>query len=212
MRPLGILGGAMSGAAPGAPNGSSAAILGFTNVTTFTAAGTSAWTVPAGVTSCFVEVFGAGAGGSGSGGDGYPSYGGGYSAKHVAGLSPGASVSVTVGAGGAGSSGSGAGGGTSSFGVHLSATGGASGFSGPAGAGIGGDINISACQNNHIITGTYANGGSGAPAGLFWRGGMGGRSSTTASGGAGLQPGGAGGNGASATGGNGAPGMVIIYW
>lgn len=212
MRPLGILGGAMSGAAAGAPNGASAAILGFANVTTFTVAGTSTWTVPAGVTSCFVEVFGAGAGGGGSGGDIYPSYGGGYSAKHVAGLSPGASVSVTVGAGGAGASGNGTTGGTSSFGAYLSATGGAGGFAGPGGTGIGGDINISSNQNNLVGTSTYPNGGPGAPAGLFWRGGLGGKSSTTANGGTGLQPGGAGGTGVYANGGSGAPGMVIIYW
>lgn len=207
MRPLGMLGGAMSGSPPAAGGGGSSPLIGFTNVQTFTAAGTTSWTVPAGVTACFVEIWGGGAGGNGVSGSGAPCYGGGYAARHVTGLVPGSSISVTVGAGGAGSSSTGSTGGTSSFGAYASATGGAAAA---PGNGSGGEINIASVFQDGGGTANNLT-GPGAPGGLFWKGGRGGVCGST-NGGNGYQPGGAGGNGQTGTGGNGAPGMVIIYW
>ena len=97
----------------------------------FTSSGT--FTVPAGVTSLEVEVYGGGAGGAGASGSGgvSPTGGaGGYGRTILSGLTPGASITVTIGAGGAGSSGSvgtgsaGANGGTTTFGTYATATGG----------------------------------------------------------------------------------------
>lgn len=207
MRPLGILGGAMSGSPPPAGGVGLSPVIGFTNVQTFTAAGTNSWTVPAGVTACFVEIWGGGAGGNGVGGSSSPCYGGGYSARHVTGLVPGSSISVTVGAGGAGASGNGATGGTSSFGAYASATGGAYNA---AGNGSGGEINIASVFPDG--GGSVDNlAGPGASGGLFRIAGRGGKTGAT-NGGDGCQPGGSGGNGQNGTGGNGAAGMVIIYW
>ncbi|WP_231849103.1 hypothetical protein [Paramagnetospirillum magneticum] len=183
------------------------AVLFFSGAQTFTTAGTSIWTVPTGVTSCFVELWGAGSGGNGlTGSSGCP-YGGGYAARHVNGLTPGSSVSVTVGAGGLGSGGTGGVGGTSSFGTYVSATGGVAHIS--PGIGSGGEINI-ASQPGEMGTGRRS--GSAAPGGLFWKPGSGGQHSDTVNGTNGNQPGGAGGNGYNTAGGNGATGMVIVYW
>jgi hypothetical protein len=198
----------MSGAPPA--TGGVAPLMGFANAQTFTAAGTTSWTIPAGVTACFVEMWGGGAGGGGGGGTGEPGYGGGYAARHVTGLVPGSSISVTVGSGGAGDGGNGGTGGTSSFGAYLSATGG--GGSTTPGNGIGGEINIPSRKITYVNGTSTRNGGEGAPGGLFWKGGMGGNGTTTGTGGPGSQPGGAGGVGYVGGGGNGAAGMVIIYW
>lgn len=137
---------------------------GFANMQVFTSSGT--FTVPAGVTKVKVTVVGGGGAGGGvvntgtrgGGGGG----GGGASIKIVSGLTPGSTVSVTVGTGGTGvSNGNGNAGGTSSFGAHCSATGGAGGaanqnvgidawftgtfsfVSASSGAGSGGDLNVS---------------------------------------------------------------------
>jgi hypothetical protein len=102
----------------------------------FTSSGT--WSKPSGIATVRVQLVGSGAGGRNWG----PAGGaGGYSEK-VVDVSSIASVSVTVGAvpstGGAGN--------TSSFGSHLSATGGAipsgAGNGGLGGTGTGGNINI----------------------------------------------------------------------
>lgn len=98
------------------------------NQQTFLSSGT--FTVPAGVTSVRVKVFGAGGGGNGvnTGGgisEGGWGGGGGIAEATVSGLTPGGTVTVTVGTGGSGTHNATAGtGGTSSFGSYVSATGG----------------------------------------------------------------------------------------
>lgn len=123
------------------------------------------WTKPAGLKYIEVEVQ-AGGGGGGyrtPGGGGSPYYssggGGGYSKKTIASETLGATEAITIGVGGTGSTGSSAtDGGTSSFGSHLSATGGKTGIlndaynSGRGGVGSGGDINITG-QSGYISGG-----------------------------------------------------------
>ncbi len=119
---------------------------GLKSVQTFTSSGT--WTKPAGVNKVIVElVGGGGAGGFGaSGGAGA----GGYSKKFISsGL--GSTETVTIGAGGlATGAGNGNNGGSTSFGSHLSATGGqgggGSGFEG--GIGSNGNINLRGERGN----------------------------------------------------------------
>lgn len=84
-----------------------------------------------------VEVQGGGSGGSG-GAIGYSGSSGGYAMKKILASALASSVTVTVGAGGAASGN----GGTSSFGSHVSATGG-SWTTGAGGTGSNGDINVS---------------------------------------------------------------------
>jgi hypothetical protein len=72
------------------------------NTVTYYSAGTTSWSVPAGVTSITIQTWGAGGGGgtnngSGSGGNG----GGGGYAKGVVTVTPGDSISIAVGSGGA---------------------------------------------------------------------------------------------------------------
>lgn len=69
----------------------------FKNMITFTNVGASSWTVPAGVTSIWVEAWGGGGGASGNGSGG----GGGYSTAIFT-VIPAGSVSYTVGGGGNG--------------------------------------------------------------------------------------------------------------
>jgi hypothetical protein len=110
------------------------------------------WTKPAGLKYVIVEVQ-AGGGGGGAAWDSETASGGGgggYSKKIIGASSLGATETVTVGAGGAGGvdSGHGSAGGTSSFGVHCSATGGGGGNGGgnfggaDGGVGSNGDLNI----------------------------------------------------------------------
>lgn len=118
----------------------------------FTANGT--WTKPAGLLYIKVTTVGAGGGGSSGGGWTRSGAGGGMSVKYIQAASLGATETVTVGAGGAGGAGgvggqNGSAGGTTSFGAHCSATGGAGGLWNTAfgtvagGTGSGGDINLS---------------------------------------------------------------------
>lgn len=118
----------------------------------FTSSGT--WTKPSNLLYIKVTVVGAGGGGSSGGGWTRSGAGGGMSIKYIQAASLGATETVTVGAGGAGGAGgvggqNGSAGGTSSFGSHCSATGGAGGFWNTAfgtvsgGTGSGGDINLS---------------------------------------------------------------------
>lgn len=107
------------------------------------------FTVPAGVSTVRVRLWGGGGYNAGSGG--------GFALKTIYGLVPGAAITVTVGAAPNST------GGTSSFGSYVSATGGSSG-SGSGGTGVGGDINT---------TGGAGDGaGSGGSASLFGNGGV----------------------------------------
>jgi hypothetical protein len=86
------------------------------SIVAFYSSGT--FTVPTGITQCYVHVISGGAGAASSGNI-YAGRGG-YALARITGLTPGDSITVTVGAGGA----SGVDGGTSSFGSFVSCTGG----------------------------------------------------------------------------------------
>lgn len=186
----------------------------------FTSTGT--WTVPGGVVSARVRVWGAGGGGAGSTGTnaGGGAGGGGYAEMIVTGLTPGSNHTITVGvAGGAGTSGGGAGGngGNSSFDSTVVATGGSggegSGGSTPYAGGGGGTGTTGTIQ----MAGGHGNGG-GSPSmpmgGASPMGGAGGAASS-GEGSPGAFPGGGGaGWGANTTGAGraGAGGYVVIDW
>lgn len=183
------------------------------NIQAFTTSGT--WTQPAGVTTVYVKVWGAGGAGgaatsnpsSGGGGGG-----GGYTEGLVAVTTD---VTVTVGTGGAGGGGTGATGGTSSFAGTTTpqATGGAGGVAndgagGAGGVGSTGTINLTGQKGSYgSIAGT---GGDGAG------GGGGGRIIVGSIGQAGNIPGGGGGGGDNTgslrNGAAGADGLVIVYY
>jgi len=178
-----------------------------TAVTVFTASGT--WTKPAGLDHLVVEVWGGGGNGGSSGGSGGSANGGGgggaggYAAKRIAAA---ALANETVTVGGAG--------GTSSFGAHASATGGANGVDsggsgGAGGSGSGGEVNFTG-QGGQAgnSTGTAGLGRGGVGGGL-----AGGRSVSTGTGGAGSAPGGGGGGGSSgaSSGGAGGAGLVVVW-
>lgn len=111
------------------------------------------FTVPDGVTAVRARLWGAG--GAHDGG------GGGFAIKEITGLTPGASIAVTVGECPDNNSD----GGSSSFGAHLSATGGSNGDTGDGsgGTGTGGDFNSTG--------GTGGSSGGGGAAGVFGDGG-----------------------------------------
>lgn len=181
------------------------------SVVTFTSSGT--WTKDAGLKYVVVEVVGAGGGGgkpsvSDTGGGGG---GGGYARKLIAASSLGATETVTVGAGGTGTTSPGGTGGTTSFGAHVSATGGAGGVNGGSGgaggAGASGDINITG----------QGGGGGAASSSLAGTGGssvLGGGGLAEVGGGVGVQGGNYGGGGSGGqnnnNGGSGAGGIVIV--
>jgi hypothetical protein len=207
----------------------------------FTSNGTWTPSTP-NVRAVLVEVIG---GGGGSGGcaatiageraESACGGGGGFSRKFItSGLGP--SESVTVGVGGTGGSAglnAGGTGGTSSFGSHLSATGGVGGgggnntggtttsFGGAGGTGSGGDLNISGGDGSPGVVRL----GSGTTPAQIWRVESGGTvysapQKTGASNSSGLVGFFPGGGGSSATsepsqsaraGSSGAPGVVIVY-
>jgi hypothetical protein len=205
--------------------GKTVAQAGYGNRQIFSASGT--FTVPAGVTRVFVEVWGGGGGGGGgdtgaivsaSGGGG-----GGYANKIIAGLLPGTTVSVTIG--GAGTPGAGASGGsiggtggTSSFGAHCSATGGAGGdgrvisgntstFGNPGGAGgAAGQMSFDGAQGDTSGAGGAGARGAGGGAGVRTKGDV------AQAGVGGGTPGGGGSGGIAYGGGWGGAGMVIVWW
>jgi len=188
-------------------------------VVTFTASGT--WTKRPGLKYIRVRLVGGGGGGSGCSSDNEGSAGGsggGYSEKVIVASDLASTVAVTIGAGGtAGPSGSpraGGDGGTTSFGSHCSATGGAGSNAhdtGAGGIGSGGDINIDGGQGGFPDT-SYSGSESTAKRGF---GGASMLSGTVASG-AGQNYGGGGSgvdtpNGGSASAGYaGAAGIVIV--
>ena len=180
---------------------------------------TQTWTVPDGVTSVNVFLFGGGGGGGSNahsegeelakGGGG----GGGYMAKSTLTVTPKQSISITIGAGGA----VGQAGGTTSFGSLLSARGGSAGenarvdgthgYGGKGGdGGSGGAGSIGTYLNYRVNCGAGGNGAQfGGGAGSYEAkggnggtygggGGAGGSYSGSSSGGTGGQYGGAGGN------------------
>lgn len=115
------------------------------------------FTVPAGITSIAVRIFGGGGGGSVYGGGG-----GGHMAYGEFAVTPGQQIPVTIGLGGS----SGAAGGTSSFGTLLSAAGGSAGSingGGSGGSGGGGTVG-----------GNGSYGGGGGSEGIGQNGGNGG--------------------------------------
>lgn len=192
-----------------------------------TASGT--WTKPAGINLVKVTVVGGGGGGAGghiasvhecgTGGGGA-----GAAIKYID-VSAISSETVTVGAGGGGSTGrvNGSAGGTSSFGAHCSATGGAGGLwgtttyglGGASGTGSGGDINVTGQEGEFAYRdgGTNPFAGSGGDAALFFPGGNRGdnvASNYNGSDGAYGAGGGGGFGSASTTGGNGGGGIIIV--
>jgi hypothetical protein len=180
----------------------------FSNMQVYATAGTFTFTIPVGVTKIMVEVWGAGAGGSCS--NNYAGGGGGYG-KGIYTVTPSSNYVVIVGAGGIGGT-LGTNGGSSSLGSLISANGG----SGSSGFGLGGTstapFNISGgdCFSTNYAYGI--NGGNGG------NGGQGGRtpigvSDNSGNGRNGVAPGGGGGNcWNGTTGGNGAPGRIVIYY
>lgn len=213
-------------------NGLNAQMSGITQFATggrvvFAAAGTSNWTVPAGVYRIFVRVWGGGGGGGGNWGGGGLSgsvggAGGGYAEGWFA-VTPGQVIVMTVpvAAIGGGTPGPGNNGGTVTVGSLCSATGGTGGqgasgtFPTPAttpGVGVGGQVNLRGIggwtameTGSGVIGGT---GGSAANGGAVTFGAING------GGFPGQFPGG-GGSGAAANntiGGDGALGQIVIEW
>ena len=133
--------------------------LPFRGFQAYTSPGSFTWTVPSGVTRCWVEVIGAGGSGAFYALATGPSGGGGGGvAKKLVDLTGVTSVAVVVGSGGASQTtlgNNGTAGGNSSFGAFCSATGGGAGqISGSAsssGAGTGGDINYGIGQGSPAL-------------------------------------------------------------
>ena len=164
------------------------------------AAGTSAY-VKGTNNPTFIVVEGCGAGGSGIGGASTPGgYSGGYFRKKILASALAASETVTVGAGGAAvKNTNGNAGGTTSFGSHVSATGGSGGGVYTPGTATGGDLNCAGMRTSTSV---------GAPS--YFGGGGAGSSGNADAGGA---PG-AGGGACTTTAsysGAGADGIVIVY-
>ncbi len=185
-----------------------------TTTVVFSGAGTTNWTVPAGVYQINARAISAGGGGGGSPGGGYGSGGGGGADafKSIA-VTPGDVIAMTRGAGGAGGTGpgvDGADGGATSVGAHMSVTGGGKGLSNNSGGGSSGSATGADWFSNNQGGGLGA-AGTGGPGGggSFGGGGIptatnGGAGTTTGSGGAGGYNGYAGGAGAA--------GVIIIQY
>lgn len=189
---------------------------GFANLAIVTATGN--FTVPAGVFTLDVELWGGGGGGGGSGAGGGTAGGGGGGgyARGIFAVTPGQVIACTIGAAGTagGIGGPGGAGGTTSFGAMLSATGGGggkanpSGNAGSGGAGTGGEINITSSSGS---TGAASNVQGGMGGAAAFGGGGGGGAQGAASGGA-VPGGGGGGGGSSSTGGPGARGQIHVRY
>lgn len=147
-----------------------------TTFTVYTASTT--WSKPAGLEYIEVWVCGGGGAGEGSAGDGAGAGGGGggcaYEILDATELAATTSVAITIGAGAIGDDDGGATGGTTSFGNFLSATGGVGGSSntgGNAGAGSGGDWNVTSQKGGDAYSGTPDISGAGGNT-MFGFGGM----------------------------------------
>jgi hypothetical protein len=202
---------------------------GFTSQAVFTATGS--FTVPPGVTSLLVEVWGGGGGGGASAPNGSPGGGGGGGGfgESVVAVTPGDVITVTVGGGGTPGSGGngttsvpGGPGGTSSFGTLVTATGGQGGSAASEGGpgGVGGTSTSPISSDG--ATGT-SNGGEGestmgmpggAAGGGGGPGGDGAPGGSSTPGGNGIVPGGGGGSGGypANMGGAGASGEVVLFY
>lgn len=187
-------------------------------------AGSGTWTKPTGLVYVIVEMVGGGGPGLGFTSNSTASYngggGGGYAKKVLRASQLAGTVSVTIGAGGIGNTSTGTPGGTTSFGAHFSATGGSG--DGTAGAGSGGDMNLSGQTGDAGFIdniGASATGISGKGGNSFFGYGADSVRGTANSAGAsasGYGGGGSGGLNSSGTttdqnGGNGAPGLLIVY-
>ncbi len=187
----------------------------YTNV--YSTDATSTWTVPAGVTRVYVQVWGAGGGGGGGnalGMGGSGGGGGGYGAAFLT-VTPGAAMAATVGTAGTGAAAAAAGGaGGSSIFSTITATGGAgeigSGQAPIAGGTSSATINVAGGRGSSGASGS--SGGTGGAAGGGGGSGGGGSSSNTIAGGAGSTPGGGGGGGGGAASGAGGSGRVTIWY
>lgn len=111
-------------------------------VAVFNTAGTQSWIVPQGVFGAWVDVWGAGGGGTAS--STYKAGEGGGGGEYRSGwvdLTPGDSIAISIGAGGAQSPAlntDASPGGPSSFGTYITAMGGGAGTNSPAAPGLGG--------------------------------------------------------------------------
>ena len=178
--------------------------------TTLTTSSTSPWTIPPGVTSVTVQMWGGGGAGGAALGNSTPNGGGGgggggYSTTTLTGLTPGNTIAFSIGAGGAGAIGaSGTAGGDTSFtGVTTAGGGGGGVLATTSTAGTGG-------------TGSAFNGGAG-DIGTSSGGGSGGSGAGTnavgvdasgLTGGVSLAGGGSGGNGTNVSGSTGRAGSA----
>ena len=184
-----------------------------------TPGGVTSFTVPAGVNSVTISLWGAGGAGGGStsnnsGGSGGGS--GGYTTRTFTGLTAGQIINYTTGTGGTGSTGNGTNGTLSTLtfsGFTLTANGGTGGQSnqgtiGTGGTATGGTTNTTG--GNGILGTNVGGDGGNAPAG----GGTGGAGNNNANGGNGNAPGGGGGGGerggGNRTGGDGGNGGISI--
>lgn len=172
------------------------ALKGYSQTMTVTLAGAGNFTVPCGVSSISVDLWGGGGGGGGDntngGNKGCGGGGGGFTSSVLA-VTPGQTIAYSVGAGGAaGASGGGAGtaGGNSTFGA-LTANGGGGG-GGPAGA--GGTAGTGTTANGTAGTSGVTTGVGGAAGGAG--GGAGGAAAAAGNAGnVGTAPGGGGSGG-----------------
>lgn len=198
------------------------------------------WTVPCGVTSITVDVYGGGGGAGGGGGGSNGGFadtrggggagGGGYTSITIN-VTPGSSFSYSAGAGGCGGDGNGDwddgdngdNGATSTFSgtdaggtpINLTANGGARGTGGdgnegPAGSGGAGGTATGGSTNTPGTAGNNGNNGTGGTGGAG--AGPAGGNGGGADGGAGVAYGGGGGGGEDSDGGNGGAGAILITY
>ena len=183
------------------------ALLAQTASQTFENAGTYTFTVPAGVTSLTVEVWGGGGGARGDGSGSRSGGGGGAYAKSTLSVTPGQVHNVVVGAGGTATSNPGQSGGISYFGTNLVVAAGGSGGGSSGGAGglvanSTGTVRFAGGAGGNTSPGANNGGGGGGGSGSATANGTNGSASSGSTGGAGGTGGGAGGKG----GDNGQPG------